>query len=162
MSASLYQWLLGVPLGVFAENAGEWVLHRYVLHGWGRRPGSWWHYHWYEHHRTVLEQHMRDPGYRRWPRWNSQGKELAVLGVIGIAHLSLCTVAPGYVSGMWAGLVCYYWRHRRAHLDESWARQHLPWHYDHHFGPVEDANWCVTWPWFDYLAGTRHKQLGPS
>jgi hypothetical protein len=24
----------------------------------------------------------------------------------------------------------------------------------------QDANWCVTWPWFDWILGTRVKYLG--
>ena len=44
--------------------------------------------------------------------------------------------------------------HRRAHLQPEWARK-IPWHYDHHMNSNQDANWCVTKPWFDYLMGTR-------
>ena len=35
------------------------------------------------------------------------------------------------------------------------AREHLPWHVDHHLGRNQDTNWCVTKPWFDYIMGTR-------
>ena len=28
-------------------------------------------------------------------------------------------------------------------------------HYDHHMGADQDANWCVTRPWFDWIMGTR-------
>jgi hypothetical protein len=31
----------------------------------------------------------------------------------------------------------------------------IPWHYDHHMNSNQDANWCVTKPWFDYILGTR-------
>ena len=51
---------------------------------------------------------------------------------------------------------------RRAHLDPEWAREHLPWHYDHHMGRDQNANWCVTYPLFDYVMGTRRKYLGQS
>ena len=49
----------------------------------------------------------------------------------------------------------YYYLHRRAHLEPEWAKKKLPWHYDHHMNSNQDANWCVTKPWFDYLLGTR-------
>lgn len=45
-------------------------------------------------------------------------------------------------------------RSERAHLDPAWAREHLPWHDDHHMGPDQHKNWCVTRPWFDILMGT--------
>jgi sterol desaturase/sphingolipid hydroxylase (fatty acid hydroxylase superfamily) len=57
-------------------------------------------------------------------------------------------------------MALYYTRHKRAHLDPEWAREHLPWHYDHHLGPDQDQNWCVTFPWFDWVVGTRVKYAG--
>ena len=49
----------------------------------------------------------------------------------------------------------YYYVHRRAHLEPEWAKKTIPWHYDHHMNSKQDANWCVTKPWFDYILGTR-------
>ncbi len=42
----------------------------------------------------------------------------------------------------------------------AWARARLPWHYDHHMGPDQDATWCVTRPWFDVVMGTRNPYVG--
>ena len=44
--------------------------------------------------------------------------------------------------------------------DTEWAREHLPWHYDHHMGPNQHANWCVTKPWADIVMGTREPYCG--
>ena len=54
----------------------------------------------------------------------------------------------------------YYYTHKHAHLDPEWARAKLPWHVDHHLAPNQDANWCVTRPWFDLILGTRELYLG--
>jgi len=51
--------------------------------------------------------------------------------------------------------VRYYLVHKKAHLDPEWAKKHVPWHYDHHMGKNQNANWCVTQPWFDWVLGTR-------
>ena len=67
----------------------------------------------------------------------------------------LIPVAPFFVGTMWYSAANYYVKHRRSHLDVEWAKEHLPWHYDHHMGPNQHANWCVTWPWFDFVMGTR-------
>jgi hypothetical protein len=40
-------------------------------------------------------------------------------------------------------------------LDPEWGKKTIPWHYDHHMNTNQDANWCVTKPWFDYISGTR-------
>ena len=45
--------------------------------------------------------------------------------------------------------------HYRSHQDIFWARQNLPWHYDHHMGPNQNANWGVRYPMFDIIFGTR-------
>jgi sterol desaturase/sphingolipid hydroxylase (fatty acid hydroxylase superfamily) len=66
-------------------------------------------------------------------------------------------VAPLFVAAVEYSTLYYYWVHRRAHRDPAWARKHLRWHYDHHMGKNQDANWCVTWPWFDYVMGTRER-----
>jgi hypothetical protein len=96
---------------------------------------------------------MIDPGYQEWPlRWNTQGKEVALLLLILALHAPLWMWAPGYAAGMYAGVACYYHRHRKSHLDPAWARQHLPWHYAHHMGDNSEAHWCIAWPWCDQLA----------
>jgi sterol desaturase/sphingolipid hydroxylase (fatty acid hydroxylase superfamily) len=61
---------------------------------------------------------------------------------------------------VWLSAYGYYLVHKKSHLDPEWARKHLPWHYDHHMGPNQDANWCVTLPLFDHLMGTREHYVG--
>ena len=45
--------------------------------------------------------------------------------------------------------------HRRAHTDVEWCKKNIPWHYDHHMGKNQDANYGVTVEWPDKLFGTR-------
>ncbi|MFO0749331.1 MAG: hypothetical protein U1F43_27245 [Myxococcota bacterium] len=86
---------------------------------------------------------------------HSGGRETWSLLALAAAHLPLLPVAPLYTLTIWGRIVHYQRVHKRSHLDPEWAREHLPWHYDHHMGPNQDANWCVTNPWFDELMGTR-------
>jgi sterol desaturase/sphingolipid hydroxylase (fatty acid hydroxylase superfamily) len=72
----------------------------------------------------------------------------------------LAPIAPFFTGTMVYSAVHYYRVHKRSHLDPEWAREHLPWHYDHHMGPDQNVNWCVTRPWFDHLMGTRVPYLG--
>ena len=69
-------------------------------------------------------------------------------------------MAPFFVGTLAYSAWNYYRKHKRAHLDPEWARANLPWHYDHHMGPNQHANWCVTRPWFDVLMGTRQPYAG--
>lgn len=153
--------MIGIPLGLLYANAGEWLLHKHVLHGRGKHKNSFWSFHWHDHHKTARAQAMMDPVYRLSPfHDNPQGRELLALVSIGVIHLPLFPVAPFFVGTLVYSVAHYFVVHRRAHLDPEWAREHLPWHVDHHLGPNQHANWCVTRPWFDILLGTRQPYLG--
>lgn len=157
--------MIGIPLGLLASNAGEWFIHKYVLHGLGRSKKSFWSFHWHEHHGGSRRNGMKDAAYERPLKfeeggWNAQSKELVALVVGGLLQAPLFPIAPFFVGTVWYSMAKYYRVHRRAHLDPEWARTHLPWHYDHHMGRDQDANWCVTHPFFDQLMGTLQPYVG--
>ncbi|MDD1613503.1 MAG: hypothetical protein LUP98_02485 [Methylococcaceae bacterium] len=146
-------------LGLLYANAGEWLMHKYILHALGKKPHSFWAYHLHEHHAVCTSNSMLDPGYQMLTltTWNTQSKELMVLAGIVLLHVPMFLIFPSFTGAVYASLALYYYKHRKAHLDPAWARRHLRWHYEHHLGGNTCANWCVTWPWFDYLLGTRVK-----
>jgi len=148
--------MIGVPLGFLYANAGEWLIHKFVLHGIGKKKTSFWNFHWGEHHRAARKHGFRDPDYERSVfGMHAQGKEaMALVGLVAL-HLPLFPVAPYFTAAVCYSAADYYYKHRRAHLDPEWAKQHLKHHYDHHMGIEQDANWCVTRPWFDWLLGIR-------
>lgn len=153
--------MIGIPLGLLYANAGEWFIHKYVLHGLGKSRDSTWSFHFHDHHKTVRREDGGDPDYTRWPQGlDPHGKEL--LGLVGLAaaHVPLMPVAPLFTGAVIYSTYNYYRAHKRSHLDPEWGRKHLPWHMDHHLGPNPHANWCVTRPWFDHIMGTREPYLG--
>ncbi|HET6612126.1 MAG TPA: hypothetical protein VFG83_09065 [Kofleriaceae bacterium] len=153
--------MIGIPLGLAVANAGEYYIHKHVLHGLGKRRGTFWSFHWHEHHRATRKNDHLDPAYRGSVfQWNGQGKEALALAAGAAAWTLVLPVAPFFAGTMIYCTVNYYRKHKRAHLDPGWARTHLPWHYDHHMGPDQDKNWCVTRPWFDILMGTRVPYAG--
>jgi len=153
--------MIGIPVGILYANATEWLLHKYVLHGMGKKKGSFWSFHWHDHHNKSRRTDMVDDQYvkREWG-WNSRTKEMAALTAGALLHLPLFPVAPFFTVTVVACSLNYYRVHSRAHTDPAWAREHLPWHVDHHLGPNQDANWCVTFPLFDMIMGTRRPYLG--
>lgn len=153
--------MIGLPLGFLYANAVEWVVHKYVLHGLGKKKGSWWAFHWHEHHKTARRLGMSDPGYDApiWD-WSSRGKEAVGIFALMAVHVPLWSVAPVFTTGVWLSALNYLRRHKQAHADVEWGKQHMPWHYDHHMGRNQDANWCVSYPWIDWLMGTREPWLG--
>jgi hypothetical protein len=157
--------VIGFALGMLHANAVEWLTHKYVLHGLGKHKGSMWRFHWAQHHRIARKNGMYDKSYEEpfW-RWSARGKEIA--GILGLAllHLPLIKVAPFFTVGVLFSSGNYLYRHRKCHLDIEWGKKHMPSHWDHHMGANQDANWCVSYPWLDYVLGTRVRteQLGNS
>lgn len=148
--------MLGLPLGLLYANAAEWVIHKHILHGLGKKRSSFWNFHWGEHHYNSRKLGFRDPDYERSPIGNhAQGKEFLAVGLAVAAHLPLAANAPWFTAAVAYSGVNYLYKHRKSHLDPEWAREHLTSHYDHHMGKNQDANWCVTRPWFDWVMGTR-------
>jgi sterol desaturase/sphingolipid hydroxylase (fatty acid hydroxylase superfamily) len=152
--------MIGIPMALAYHNVSQWVAHRYILHGLGKKKGSFWNFHYFEHHRASRTHDMVDEDYLRPLGWHAQGKEVAALVGATLLHLPLLPVAPFFVATYAWCNYNYFQLHRRAHLDTDWGREHLPWHYDHHMAPNQEANWCVTRPWFDELVGTREVYAG--
>jgi hypothetical protein len=154
--------MLGIPLGLALVNATEWAVHKYILHGLGKDPKSPFAFHWHDHHRAARKHGGVDDAYRKnlFRVWNAQTKEALAILAGGLSVAPLLPVAPFFVGAVWYGAANYYIKHRRAHLDPAWARKHLPWHYDHHMGPNQHKNWCVTRPWMDLVMGTREPYVG--
>jgi hypothetical protein len=143
--------------GLLYANAGEWFMHKFILHGLGKNQHSFWAYHFNDHHAVSTENNMLDAGYRKLnlTTWNTQTKELCVLATIVLVHLPFFFLLPEFISALYVSLLVYYYKHRKAHLDADWAKVHLLWHYQHHLSGNSNANWCITWPLFDYIMGTR-------
>lgn len=152
----------GFLAGLVVANGFEWFAHKYVLHGTHRAgqtryspvPDSM-RSHW-EHHREVRKTRFSDYAYveglKNWRIRNEIGSLAVAASLFGLAFYPLSKgmfLATLYSAGN------YFYMHRRAHLEPEWARKKIPWHYDHHMNSNQDANWCVTKPWFDYLMGTR-------
>jgi len=153
--------MIGIPLGLLYANAAEWLIHKHVLHGLGGKRSSFWSFHWHEHHKASRKNDMLDQAYTSWKaKWDPRNKEL--LGVITLAgmHLPLFPVMPFFTGTVVYSAINYYQVHKRAHVDTEWGREHLPWHYDHHMGPNQHANWCVTKPFLDNVLGTRETFIG--
>jgi len=152
--------MLGIPIAFAMFGFGEWAAHRYLLHGVGRDRASSLSFHVHDHHQAVRRNGGYDPAYEG-PVWSTatQGREALGLAVIGLLHAPLLGIAPFYTATVWYCLYRYRRDHRHAHLDPTWARDHLPWHYDHHMGD-QNKNFGVSWSWFDVLVGTRDVFVG--
>ncbi len=154
--------MIGIPVGIVYADLAEWGLHKWLLHKAPQKnKDHFFKFHFYEHHKESRVNAFQDPMYRGNPfQWNAAGKELAALAVTVVIHLPFTPIAPFFVGTVAAKAANYYRVHRKSHLDPEWAREHLPWHYDHHMGPDQECNWGVTHDWTDRLLGTRKEWVG--
>lgn len=154
--------LKGFIAGLVVANGFEWVAHKYILHGTHRAGQSRYspvprsmQSHW-AHHREVRKQGFHDEGYVEGiSNWRTKNEIVSLTIVAGVSSLIFYPISKGMVLASLYSAANYYYIHRRAHLESAWAKRKIPWHYDHHMNANQDANWCVTKPWFDYLLGTR-------
>lgn len=148
--------LAAVVLGVSYANLIEWISHKYVLHGLGRKKESFWVFHWH-HHGRCRRSGNRDNEYERGMLAKPNVKETLGLSLLLIAHVPLATLSPGFTLGALGSGVAYLVLHRYSHLHPDWGKRWMPHHWDHHMGKNQDANFCVTWPLWDWILGTRIK-----
>jgi hypothetical protein len=149
--------LIQIALGLIYANVSEGLIHEHILHGWGKKKGSFWSFHWADHHRASRKNDMYDVSYTEGFFHHKRIKESVSTILLLLAHSVLLPFAPWFVLATWVYGITYLWAHRKSHLDVPWGKKWMPWHRDHHLGVDQDQNWCVLFPWTDWLRGTRKK-----
>lgn len=144
--------LIQILLGVLLANFHEWWIHKFLLHGLGKKKRSIWHFHWIHHNITRTSE-----GYDDTYMGDGYIKERLSLIFIALVHSPIAFYYPTMAATMGVYLVAYYFMHMRSHIDPDWARKWVPWHWDHHMGKNQDKNWCIVIPLCDHIFGTREK-----
>src|SRR5690349_19069541 len=138
LSGDIWTWtwqVILIPVTLIIYDVLEWFTHKYVSHGLGRNPKSFYNFHWGDHHRNVRRNGFYDDEFKgSLFSWNAQGKEALLLTLTALLYLPLLFIAPFCYLALIYGSLRYRWVHRRAHTDPAWAKVHVPWHYDHHMG----------------------------
>lgn len=149
--------IVQVVVGILYANLAEWLIHKYVFHGrrLGKKKDSPFNHHWGEHHKTVRVTGGYDDTYSG--KWYKQmfSREAIELSLLSALHSPLFFIAPYFSMTISAWTIIYYAVHSQAHRNPEWAKKWAPWHWDHHMGKNQDANWCVTMPLMDHILGTR-------
>ena len=154
--------LKGFVAGLVIANGYEWFAHKYLLHGVHRKgkprfspTPKQMESHW-AHHREVRKQGFSDDCYvEGLDNWRTRNELMSLAVAAGVLSVVFYPFSKGMALAAIYSAGNYYYVHRRAHLEPDWATRTIPWHYDHHMNSNQDANWCVTRPWFDYVMGTR-------
>ncbi len=145
-----------VVVAFLYANLVEWAWHKYVFHGLGKKKSSKFSSHWREHHRDVRKSGGYDLAYKE-SALSSKGPRSEVLELTAgvLLHTPFLFFAPVFFVTISIHAIAYFLIHRKSHVNIEWAKRWVPWHYDHHMGKNQDANWCVTLPVWDHILGTR-------
>ena len=148
--------MLGFPIGILVSNGFEWYAHKVWLHEYPMKyRNSPFFTHIAHHKRSRLNQ-FHDEGYAESMFKNAEiNNEKTALIPLAAGSTVFLPVAPFFTAGLYYGIYNYWKVHAKSHLDSEYARKRIPWHYDHHMTSDQNANWCITRPWFDYIMGTR-------
>jgi len=149
--------LLSIPLAIVYSHLLEWVLHKYILHGLGKNKKSPWASHWHTHHRSSRQNDNYDGDYKKGIFDKTVRSEILGLFILSVIHIPTILISPLFYFTLVVCAIRYYKIHKKSHLDVEWCKKYLPWHYDHHMGKNQDANWGVTTDWVDRIANTRIK-----
>lgn len=148
--------ILQILAGIVYGNLLEWVLHKHILHRTDKR--SPFSAHWYRHHRNTRQNQFVDADYAKWIwSWDARLSEVIGLLVVAALHVWLFFVAPVFFFTLIAWVFVYYFVHLISHKWPFIGKKLFRHHYDHHMGKNQNANWCVTFPLWDYILGTREK-----
>jgi len=152
----LTSFLAQIVIAFLYANLVEWMWHKHVFHGLGKKKGSKFSSHWREHHRDVRRSGGFDESYKiSVGAPGGPTREALELLAGALLHAPLFFYFPVFAATLCVHAIAYFLIHRKSHIDIEWAKKYVPWHYDHHMGKNQDANWCVTLPVWDHILGTR-------
>jgi len=144
-------------LAFIYANLLEWVIHKYLFHGLGKKKSSPFSSHWHVHHKLCRKNKNVDDTYKDFPPHPTVKQELTSLFVLSLIHTPIIFFSPFFFGSLVYFSARYFYIHRRSHTDVEWGKRNFPWHYDHHMGKNQDANWGVTNPFWDHIFKTRIK-----
>jgi len=146
--------VLAIFLAFIYGNLMEYVMHRYILHGFGKKKNNPFNFHWYSHHKTCRKNNFYDSYYEN-PDSFFRCKEKLGLILLVVLHIPTYFISPTFFVAISLYTIYYYKLHRWMHVNVEAGRKRFPWHYDHHMGRDQDKNWGVTHQWMDKLLGSR-------
>lgn len=148
--------ILLIGTGMIIGNGMEWCIHKWVLHGLGKKKNSFFHHHW-EHHRECRRGRLNGDS-----SYSSLFTSMMSKEGFGLLFLAVITYPMSWLSmtvyiGMLIQLVLYFVIHRWIHMHPEYASFLFPWHDKHHIVD-QNSSWCVTYPLWDKILGTTGKK----
>ena len=147
--------VLSIFLAYLYTTFAEWFIHKYVLHGLGKKKSSWFNFHWHSHHKKCRKNKNKDINYLTQPPHYSVKKELFGLMFLLLLHAPVVYVSVWFYLTLIVCACRYFYMHRKSHTNTSWGMKKMPWHWKHHMGKNQDMHWGVTTDMWDKIFKTN-------
>ena len=127
----------------------EYLVHRYLFHGFGKKKDSIFAYHLRDHHLISRKNDFID-------------NKLSAHEALGVVFLVALHVPALFLSAyLFAGIAVYAFLfvvlHNTMHKTPGLAEKYFWWHWNHHM-KNQNKSWNVVLPIFDLLTGTLQKK----
>ena len=137
-------------LGILYANVVEYVTHRYLFHGLGKKGNSIFAFHIRGHHLTARGNEFLDP--------KVSANEAVGLPFLLLLHLPVYFWSPVFFCAIALYAAAFILLHNIMHRKPEFTKKYFRWHWDHHMGN-QNKSWGVVLPLMDMVVGTLETPL---
>ena len=139
---------VAVLVGILYANIVEYLVHKHLFHGLGKKASSIFAFHLRGHHLVSRRDGFVD---MRISKNEFFGMPIAVL-----FHSPLLFLSPVFFWTITSYAVLFIAIHNMLHKKPRLAKKYFWWHWNHHMGN-QNKSWGVVLPITDLLMGTLEK-----
>ena len=136
---------LQIFVGILYANLVEYLVHRFLFHGHGRKSSSPFGFHLREHHRISRLNGFIDERVSQ--------NELIGLPILILLHSPFLLIAVPFFYTLVAYSALFIIVHNMLHRNPRFAQRYFWWHWNHHMRD-QNKSWGVVLPITDIIVGT--------
>ena len=137
-------------LGIFYANVVEYVVHRYLFHGLGKKANSVFAFHIRGHHLAARKNEFID--------LKVSANEVIGLPYLLMLHLPFLFWSQVFFAALVIYASAFILLHNYQHRNPEFTKKYFWWHWDHHMGN-QNKSWGVVLPITDFITGTLENPL---
>ncbi len=146
---SVVNEVIWVLLGFLYGCLFEYLFHRYIFHGLGKKKSSFFAFHLREHHLNARRDGFRDE------RFSSN--ELFGIPILIVTHIPMYFISPALYFTVCTHSLVFVFVHNISHRYPELSKKWLWWHWNHHM-KNQNKSWGVVCPLVDILTGTLEEK----
>ena len=128
----------------------EYVVHRYLFHGLGKKANSVFGFHLRVHHLVARKNEFID--------LKVSANEVVGLPFLLLLHLPFLFWSPIFFAALVTYASAFILLHNYQHRNPEFTKKYFWWHWDHHMGN-QNKSWGVVLPIMDFITGTLEYHL---